>query len=99
MEPTDPPPQLSEENLGQKVSAYFRVRGDPEHPFSEVVGLLQGIDRSSGGVVYRIARRSGEVVEIDVADIVKLKMVPPSAGPVRAPKTWSGFSQPPPPGE
>ncbi|MGH2772084.1 MAG: hypothetical protein ACRDIU_02955 [Actinomycetota bacterium] len=99
MEPTDPPRRLSEENLGEKVSAYFRIHGDPEHPFSEVVGLLQAIDRSSGRTVYRITRRSGEVVEVPEADVLKLKMVPPPAGPVRPQKSWSGFTSPPPSGE
>lgn len=82
--------RLSESHLGEKVSILFRIPGDPEHPFSEVIGLVQQIDRSGSAPVYRIVRRSGEVVSVPETDVVKVKVIPAAGGPVRAPKTWSG---------
>jgi hypothetical protein len=76
--------------LGQKLSVLFRVHGDPDHPFSEAVGLLQRVEVDSGGSrTLVVLRRDGTLVAVPERDLVKLKLVPASRGPVRAPRSWS----------
>jgi len=71
-------PELSEaEGLGQKVSILYRIEGDPDHPFSEVVGVVQRIECPDGGrAVYHVLRRSGEMVPVRASDVVKLRVIP-----------------------
>jgi hypothetical protein len=83
-------PSPPEPRLGQKVSILYRLAGD-EHPFSEVVGIVQRIADDSGrGPLLAVIRRSGELVEVSRADIVRMKIVPTDrGGPIRPPKSWS----------
>ena len=37
-----------ESNLGERVSMLFKQSGDPEHPFSEVVGVLMRVTGGGG---------------------------------------------------
>jgi hypothetical protein len=37
---------------------------------------------------YHVVRRSGEVVEVKQDAVVKLKLIPPGTGPLRAPASW-----------
>lgn len=67
--------RLTEAEIGVRVSLQFRIHDDPSYPFSEAVGVLQGIDHGTDDVVYRIVRRNGEVVEVKDDDIVKLKII------------------------
>jgi hypothetical protein len=92
-----PEPRQPEPSLGQKVSILYRLAGD-EHPFSEVVGIVQritdgapqGPDGRSGGPVLAVLRRNGDLVEVPRADIVRMKIVPTGGGaPIRPPKSWS----------
>ncbi|MBW3590541.1 MAG: hypothetical protein KY393_01605 [Actinobacteria bacterium] len=69
------------------MSILFRIKGDPEHPFSEAVGVLQRID--SDPTTYHVLRRSGEVVEVPEQSVVTLKLMPAARGPLRRPKSWS----------
>jgi hypothetical protein len=69
--------RLDESHLGAKVSLLFRIEGDPEHPFSEVVGLLQRIDTDPGGARrLAVLRRNGELVEVLESDVIRWKLVP-----------------------
>ena len=81
--------KLSESNLGEAVSLLFRIEGDPDHPFSEVAGVLQRVERTgSSNCVYHIVRRSGEVVRVPEPDVVRIKPIPPASGPLRIPNSW-----------
>lgn len=80
--------EFPEPKLGQKVSILFRIDGDPQHPFSEVVGIVQRISEENR--VYHVVKRDGTLVEVPAADVVKLKIVPTGRGPLRVPKSWSG---------
>jgi hypothetical protein len=81
-------PEL-EQHLGGKLSILFRIEGDPEHPYSEVVGLLQRVSGDEGARTLAVCRRDGSVVEVAEADIVRLKFIPiRSGGPFRAPGSW-----------
>jgi len=78
-----------ESRLGEKLSILFRIEGDPEHPFSEVVGLLQRVDLDEGGHrVLHVCRRDGSVVAVAEPDVIRLKFVPPARGALRPPASW-----------
>ncbi|GAC1374700.1 MAG: hypothetical protein NVSMB32_17770 [Actinomycetota bacterium] len=75
-----------ESRLGEKLSILYRIEGDPEHPFSEVVGLLQRVERNADGArLLHVCRRSGAVVVVAEADVIRMKFVPTS-------KAWPGMS-------
>ncbi len=81
--------KLGATNLGERVSILFSISGDPEHPFSEVTGVLQRVTDADGpDARYSIVRRSGEVVEVRHDAIVKLKLLPAGTGPLRTPESW-----------
>jgi hypothetical protein len=76
--------------LGEKLSILFRIEGDPEHPYSEVVGLLQRVAvNQAGSRTLAVCRRDGSVVEVAEADVLRLKFIPVrSGGPFRTPASW-----------
>jgi len=76
--------------LGEKLSILFRIEGDPDHPYSEVVGVLQAVAVNEAGArTLAVCRRDGSVVEVAEADVLRLKFIPVrSGGPFRAPASW-----------
>jgi hypothetical protein len=76
--------------LGEKLSILFRIEGDPDHPYSEVVGLLQRVAVDEAGArTLAVCRRDGSVVEVAEADVIRLKFIPiRSGGPFRVPASW-----------
>jgi hypothetical protein len=76
--------------LGEKISILFRIEGDPDHPYSEVVGLLQRVAvDESGARTLAVCQRDGSVVEVAETDVIRLKFIPiRSGGPFRAPASW-----------
>ncbi|CAN5883528.1 hypothetical protein BH23ACT12_BH23ACT12_21770 [soil metagenome] len=82
-------PRLNLSNLGERVSILFSIEGDPEHPFSEVVGVLMRVTDAEGPqACYSVVRRSGEVVEVRRDAVRALKLMPPGGGPIRRPASW-----------
>jgi hypothetical protein len=78
-----------EQRLGEKLSILFRIEGDLEHPYSEVIGLLQRVTVDEAGArTLAVCRRDGSVVEVAEADVVRLKFIPIRGGPFRAPASW-----------
>jgi hypothetical protein len=78
-----------EQRLGEKLSILFRIEGDPEHPHSEVIGLLQRVTVDGAGArTLAVCRRDGSVVEVAEADVVRLKFIPIRGGPFRTPASW-----------
>lgn len=64
--------------IGQKVSILYRLPGDPEHPFSEAVGVVRRVDgKTEAERVLQVQKRDGTVLAVALADIVKMKVVPP----------------------
>lgn len=55
----------------------FRIEGDPEHPFSEAVGVLGRIegDHSSGSGILEVVRRDGGTVRVHQEAVVALKLL------------------------
>jgi hypothetical protein len=86
--------QLTPENLGERVSMLFSIEGDPEHPFSEVVGVLMRVaGAGSPDATYSVIRRSGEIVEVRQDKIMSLKLMPAGSGPLRKPASWDSENQ------
>ena len=57
------PPTSWRTLLGRKVSIRFRLHDDPEHPFSEAVGVVMSVvDSERGEQIKILTRRSDEVV-------------------------------------
>jgi hypothetical protein len=80
---------LTPANLGERVSMLFKIEGDPEHPFSEVVGVLMRVTDAGGpDATYSVIRRSGEVVEVRQDKVMALKLMPSGGGPLRKPASW-----------
>jgi hypothetical protein len=51
------------------------LRSDPEHPFSEVVGVVASIDdRAEVGPTLSVVRRSGEIVTVPLGDVTDAKV-------------------------
>jgi hypothetical protein len=82
-------PVLSAANLGERVSLLYSIEGDPEHPFSEVTGvLLRVTGPDTPDASYAVMRRSGEVVDVRRDAVLKLKLLSAGSGPVRVPPSW-----------
>lgn len=69
------PTELTEQDLGRKISVLFKIDSDPDHPFNEAVGMLQRVEHSEAGVAYHLVRKSGETVVVPRDAIVSLKRV------------------------
>lgn len=61
--------------LGQKVAILYRI-GEPEHPFSEVFGVVQRIEETPDGRVFHVVKRDGTLVTVPESLIVSVKIVP-----------------------
>ena len=62
--------------LGRKVSLRFRLHGDPEHPFSEAIGVVQSVREVDGRDHIEVVDRRGGVVSIAVEDVLAAKLFP-----------------------
>ena len=62
--------------LGRKVSIRFRLRGDPEHPFSEAIGVVMAVDPSDGDERIKILTRRGDEVVVAASDVLARKTFP-----------------------
>ena len=72
------------------MSILFSLSGDPEHPFSEVTGVLSRVTGEDGpDARYSVLRRNGEVVEVRQGDVLKVKLLAPGTGPLRTPSSWA----------
>jgi len=54
----------------------YRLRHDPEHPFSESIGFVQSVSTEGGRTVVAIVNRRGETTEIALEDIEAAKLFP-----------------------
>ena len=50
--------------------------------------LMRVEEQAGSGRVLHVIRRSGEVVEVPEDDVVKFKLIPSGAGPIRSPAAW-----------
>jgi hypothetical protein len=57
--------------LGRKVSVRFKLTGDPDHPFSETIGVVMSVKTDETGTSrVAIVDRRGDVSEIDISDVI-----------------------------
>ena len=57
--------------LGAKVSIRFVLHGDPDHPFSEAVGVVMAVDRDKQRIV--LMTKKGEV-SVEMRDLLATKV-------------------------
>ena len=54
----------------------YRLRDDPEHPFSEAIGFVQSVEVEDSEPVVSIVNKRGETVRIVLEDIEAAKVFP-----------------------
>jgi hypothetical protein len=71
------PPADWTPHLGRKISLRFALRGDPEHPFSEAIGVLMSVSEDdSGAQSLQILTRRGATVTVPAPDVLAAKFFP-----------------------
>ena len=60
--------------LGRKVSIRYALAGDPEHPFSEAIGVISAV---TDDLVVTILNREGKPTEVRASDVLAGKVFPP----------------------
>ncbi|MEA2517202.1 MAG: hypothetical protein QOG16_1040 [Actinomycetota bacterium] len=61
--------------LGRKISIRYALAGDPEHPFSEAIGVVSGVSEGDAPTVTILAR-SGATIEVRAGDVLQGKVFP-----------------------
>ena len=61
--------------LGRKISIRYALKGDPEHPFSEAIGVISGISESDDPTIA-IIDREGKTTEVLGSDVLQGKVFP-----------------------
>ena len=57
--------------LGRKVSIRFKVLNDPEHPFSEAIGVVMAVKPDeTGRPTVSIVNRHGDTVAVAIDDVL-----------------------------
>jgi hypothetical protein len=54
------------------------LHDDSEHPFSEAIGVISGVQQTERGESISILTRRGETVEVAADDVLALKEFPSS---------------------
>ena len=54
------------------MSLRYRLHEDPEHPFSEAIGVVMSVDESN----IQVMNKRGETVSIPIVDIEASKLFP-----------------------
>ena len=67
------PPEKWKPLLGRKVSIRFRLHDDPEHPFSEAIGVVMKVADSERGERVTLVTKRGETVEVSSDDVLAAK--------------------------
>ena len=62
--------------LGRKISIRYRLHDDPEHPFSEAIGVVSAVEQGDGGACISILTRRGATVDVSDTDILAVKEFP-----------------------
>ncbi|MEA2507281.1 MAG: hypothetical protein QOH48_1899 [Actinomycetota bacterium] len=70
------PPGDWSDRLGRKVSVRFRIHGDPDHPFSEAVGVVASVSSEGGSEIVTIINRRGGAITIPAPDLLAVKLFP-----------------------
>ena len=62
--------------LGRKVSIRYRLHDDPEHPFSEAIGVVMSVDGAERTEQITIMTRKGTEVVVVADDVLARKTIP-----------------------
>ena len=62
--------------LGRKISIRYRLHDDPEHPFSEAIGVVSAVEQDERGASISILTRRGATVDVADSDILAVKEFP-----------------------
>lgn len=69
------PPETWHAFLGRKVTIRYALAGDPEHPFSEAIGVISGVSEGDPPTIS-ILGRDGKTKEIAAASVLQGKVFP-----------------------
>jgi hypothetical protein len=61
--------------LGRKISIRYALAGDPDHPFSEAIGVISGVSETDDPVIT-ILGRDGKTIEVRSSDVLQGKVFP-----------------------
>jgi hypothetical protein len=78
MTPEDRPQPAGDwsDRLGRKVSIRYRIHDDPDHPFSEAVGVVASVTSEGGAETVTIINRRGGRIPIPAPDLLAVKLFP-----------------------
>jgi hypothetical protein len=62
--------------LGRKVSLRYRLHDDPQHPFSEAIGVVSSVAGDPGEQELTVLSRRGGATRVAVADVLAAKVFP-----------------------
>ena len=66
--------------IGRKVSIRYALRGDPEHPFSEAIGMVASVEDADEGSTIVIFTKRGKRLAIRAGDVLAAKVFPDPKG-------------------
>ena len=61
--------------LGRKISIRYALRGDPDHPFSEAIGVVAEVSPGDAPEISILDRR-GTTIKMNAADVLQGKVFP-----------------------
>ena len=64
--------------IGRRVSLRYALRGDPDHPFSEAIGVIGSVEGDGPGASITLFTKKGERLTLRAADVLAAKAFPPS---------------------
>jgi hypothetical protein len=62
--------------LGRKVSLRFKLHGDPEHAFSEAIGMVASVEGEGLPATIAVVNRRGETTVFAAGDVIATKDLP-----------------------
>ena len=68
-------PQRWRALLGRKISIRYALADDPEHPFSEAIGVISGVSEDEQPAIT-ILGRDGKSIEVRSSDVLQGKVFP-----------------------
>ena len=61
--------------LGRKISIRYALAGDPQHPFSEAIGVISGVSETDDPVIT-VLGREGKTIDVRSSEVLQGKVFP-----------------------
>jgi hypothetical protein len=61
--------------LGRKITIRYALKADPEHPFSEAIGVISGVSDGADPTIA-IMGRDGTTIEVEASSVLQGKVFP-----------------------